>query len=166
MPASGEGIGPYPLHVTPIGGTTLREGLDDYTLVDTLHQQFLALYPAGEMPRLLYRSQPRDTLWLELALPLREESSGGRDRFTVRHVYLDGRDRPQVLITFESSSNGISSGTQWRSQYLLDLTPRKPLLLLYGLMREMRRSFPPTPPCTATRWPLKTPKPVGSGPSR
>jgi hypothetical protein len=131
--AIGDSIGPRPVEVSEVGELALRiDARADGVSADTINKHFLVLDELGDAPRLLYRANAADTVWLELALFANYESGSEQTHVAIQETDLDGRGRPEALITYSSASYGSGGGSSYASTYLLDVTPRTPLLLVQG----------------------------------
>lgn len=129
--AIGDSIGPRPVEVNEVSESALRPDVSAEGIsVDTISKRFLVLNDFVEVPRLLYRTNAADTVWRELALFEHYESGMGQRQVAIQEADLDGRGRPEVLLTYSSASYGSGGGSSYASSYLLDMTPRTPLLLL------------------------------------
>ena len=129
--AIGDSIGPRAVEVSEVGESALRiTASEEGVSADTINKHFLVLDELGDAPRLLYRANAADTVWLELALFASYESGSEQRHVAVQEADLDGRGRPEVLVTYSSASYGSGGGSSYASTYLLDVTPRTPLLLL------------------------------------
>jgi hypothetical protein len=127
----GDSIGPRPVEVSDVGQSALRLDVSaEGTSADTINKRFLVIDNLIEVPRLLYRANAVDTLWRELTLFDHYESGAGQRHVAIQEADLDGRGRPEVLITYSSANYGSGGGSTYASSYLLDMTPLTPLLLL------------------------------------
>jgi hypothetical protein len=91
-----------------------------------------------EMP---VNSINRNADW-ELNLFAKYEHGGEQEHIDIKEASLDGQGRPEVLITYSSSSYGSGGGTTYSSSYLLDMTPPTPLLLLQASTSFILEAFP------------------------
>ena len=129
--AIGDSIGPRPIEASEVGESALRiDAKADGVSADTINKHFLVLDALGDAPRLLYRASAADTVWLELELFANYESGSEQTHVAIQEADLDGRGQPEALVTYSSASYGSGGGSSYVSTYLLDVTPRTPLLLL------------------------------------
>jgi hypothetical protein len=103
--------------------------------VDTIQGRFLQITAPDSLPRLLFRTSRRDTVWTELLLEMPDglDRDGATTESTIafRLDNLDQRGQPELFVTVSQSDVGGNAGREdWRWVNIIDLTPRQPLLLL------------------------------------
>lgn len=138
-----DSIGPRKLETSKVGASEVWLFADEFNNVDTLSAHFLSLCTIGELPRLLYRATPSDTVWTDLGIEFGKYNvDPGHAGLTIDETNLDGKGRKEVLVSYGSATYGSGSGTRWSSIYIVDLTPREPLLLLQAFTSEIDEAFP------------------------
>lgn len=138
-----ESIRPQRLEVSRIGAAQLRiQPAPSYESIDTIADRFLTIKPSGETLRIFYRTSRQDTVWTELdGLFNRHEHGGSMTYVEIQQANLDGQGRPEVLIHFSSEIRGSGGGTDYASDYLLDITSSPPQLLLQASTGYIDESF-------------------------
>ncbi|RTQ45917.1 hypothetical protein EJV47_24110 [Hymenobacter gummosus] len=117
----------------PYGLRALRGLPDSETYLDTLSPRLLLLAArsGADRPILLSRAALTDTSWLALTPELdRFGEWQGHVEVAVQEGDLDGRGRPEVLVTLTTSGYGSGAGYRRSKAWLFDVTPPRPRLLL------------------------------------
>jgi len=122
------------LQTVRVGNAALRFGLISNVQVDTIQGRFLQITAPDSLPRLLFRTSRRDTVWTELLLEMPDGLDGGgaitQSTIAFRLDNLDQQGQPELFVTVSQSDVGGNAGREdWRWINVIDLT-HKPLLLL------------------------------------
>lgn len=122
------------LKTVRVGSAALRFDPASNVQVDTIQGRFLQITAPDSLPRLLFRTSRRDTVWTELLLEMPGELDQGGDitQSTIAFSLdnLDRQGQPELLVTVSQSDVGGNAGREdWKWINIIDLT-HKPLLLL------------------------------------
>jgi hypothetical protein len=127
-------LGAHLLNTVQVGSAALRFDPASKVQVDTIQGRFLQITAPDSLPRLLFRTSRRDTVWTELLLEMPDELDQGADitqstiAFSLNN--LDQQGQPELFVTVSQSDVGGNAGREdWRWINIIDLS-HSPLLLL------------------------------------
>jgi hypothetical protein len=127
-------VATHPLATVQVGNAALRFDPASHVQVDTIQGRFLQITAPDSLPRLLFRTSRRDTVWTELLLEMPDELDQGgittESTIAFRLDNLDQQGQPELFVTVSQSDVGGNAGREdWRWINIIDLS-HKPLLLL------------------------------------
>jgi hypothetical protein len=134
------------LQTVRVGNAALRFDPASNVQVDTIQGRFLQITAPDSLPRLLFRTSQRDTVWTELLLEMPDELDLGGDitQSTIAFSLdnLDQQGQPELFVTVSQSDVGGNAGREdWRWINIIDLTA-KPLLLLSAGTAAESEAYP------------------------
>jgi hypothetical protein len=127
-------LGAHLLNTVQVGSAALRFDPASKVQVDTIQGRFLQITAPDSLPRLLFRTSRRDTVWTELLLEMPNELDQGgaitQSAIAFSLNNLDQQGQPELFVTVSQSDVGGNAGREdWRWINIIDLS-HKPLLLL------------------------------------
>ncbi|QKG58028.1 hypothetical protein GKZ68_16215 [Hymenobacter sp. BRD128] len=139
-------LGAHFLQTMRVGSTALRFDPASNVQVDTIQGRFLQITAPDSLPRLLFRTSRRDTVWTELLLEMPDNLNQGGDitqsTITFSLDNLDQQGQPELFVTVSQSDVGGNAGREdWRWINIIDLT-HKPLLLLSAGTAAESEAYP------------------------
>jgi hypothetical protein len=134
------------LQTVQVGQAALRFDPASNVQVDTIQGRFLQITALDSLPRLLFRTSRRDTVWTELLLEMPNELDQGsvatQSTIAFRLDNLDQQGQPELFVTVNQSDVGGNAGREdWSWINIIDLT-HKPLLLLSAGTAAQSEAYP------------------------
>ncbi|RAK69906.1 hypothetical protein DLM85_03360 [Hymenobacter edaphi] len=119
----------------------LAEARAAFYRLDTVADHWLVAHLEGGGIQLLYRPHPYDTTWTRLAVdPAETKFSRNDTEVRLQTADLDGQGQPEVLLTLHATDYASGGDQYWDHAYLLDVTPRRPRLLLRAFTGDYSRA--------------------------
>lgn len=140
-------VAAHALKTARVGNAALRFYSAGNVQVDTIQGRFLQITAPDSMPRLLFRTSRRDTVWTELLLERPDDLTQGayitQSEIAFSLDNLDQRGQPELVVTVSQSDVGGNAGREdWNWINIIDLTPRQPLLLLSAGTAAQSEAYP------------------------
>jgi hypothetical protein len=137
----------HALQTVQVGNAALRFDPASNVQVDTIQGRFLQITAPDSLPRLLFRTSRRDTVWTELLLEMPDNLTQGafitQSNIAFSLDNLDQRGQPELVVTVNQSDVGGNAGREdWSWINIIDLTPRQPLLLLSAGTAAQSEAYP------------------------